>query len=57
MPHKKFVWGFSNQRFHFSFGRNVPGKTDPMDGVEGIAEKVSFNYKFSNQYDMSIKNI
>ncbi len=35
----------------------MPGKTDPMDGVEGIAEKVSFNYKFSNQYDMSIKNI
>ena len=24
-----------------SFGRNVPGKTDPMDGVEGIAEKAS----------------
>jgi hypothetical protein len=22
-----------------SFGRNVPGKTDPMDGVQGIAEK------------------
>jgi len=31
---------------HLSFGRNVPGKTDPMDGVEGIAEKGSemFNY-------------
>ena len=25
-----------------SFGRNVPGKTDPMDGVVGVAEKVRF---------------
>lgn len=31
---------------HLSFGRNVVGKTDPMDGVVGIAEKGSsmFNY-------------
>ena len=25
---------------HLSFGRNVPGRTDPMDGVLGTAEKV-----------------
>jgi len=31
---------------HLSFGRNVVGKTDPMDGVMGVAEKGSsmFNY-------------
>ena len=32
----------------FSFGRNVPGKTDPMDGVEGIAEKVGILTFFSS---------
>jgi hypothetical protein len=42
MLQKIFFGGFSNQGFLFSFGRNVPGKTDPMDGVEGIAEKVNF---------------
>ena len=30
----------NSNSFVLSFGRNVPGKTDPMDGVEGIAEKV-----------------
>jgi len=31
---------------HLSFGRNVPGKTDPMDGTIGLAEKgsVMFHY-------------
>lgn len=31
---------------HLSFGRNVPGKTDPMDGTVGAAEKGSemFHY-------------
>lgn len=29
-----------------SFGRNVPGKTDPMDGVEGIAEKGSEMFQY-----------
>jgi len=31
---------------HLSFGRNVPGKTDPMDGVEGIAEKGSEMFQY-----------
>ena len=31
---------------HLSFGRNVPGKTDPMDGVEGVAEKVRIDFKY-----------
>lgn len=31
---------------HLSFGRNVPGKTDPMDGVEGVAEKGSEMFQY-----------
>ena len=31
---------------HLSFGRNVPGKTDPMDGVIGIAEKGSEMFQY-----------
>lgn len=31
---------------HLSFGRNVPGKTDPMDGVVGIAEKGSEMFQY-----------
>jgi hypothetical protein len=42
MQQQNSFGGFQINNFFFSFGRNVPGKTDPMDGVEGIAEKVSF---------------
>jgi len=31
---------------HLSFGRNVPGKTDPMDGVVGLAEKGSEMFQY-----------
>jgi len=31
---------------HLSFGRNVPGKTDPMDGVMGVAEKGSEMFQY-----------
>jgi len=31
---------------HLSFGRNVPGKTDPMDGAQGIAEKGSEMFQY-----------
>ncbi|XP_023337737.1 endoplasmic reticulum-Golgi intermediate compartment protein 3 [Eurytemora carolleeae] len=31
---------------HLSFGRNVPGKTDPMDGVVGVAEKGSEMFQY-----------
>ena len=37
---------------HLSFGRNVPGRTDPMDGVVGVAEKVRifFTVRFLNRF-------
>jgi len=31
---------------HLSFGRNVPGKTDPMDGTMGVAEKGSEMFQY-----------
>lgn len=31
---------------HLSFGRNVPGKTDPMDGTLGLAEKGSEMFQY-----------
>ena len=31
---------------HLSFGRNVPGKTDPMDGTEGVAAKGSEMFSY-----------
>ena len=31
---------------HLSFGRNVPGKTDPIDGVTGLAEKGSEMFQY-----------
>merc|ERR1712008_321967 len=31
---------------HLSFGRNVPGKTDPMDGTKGVAEKGSEMFQY-----------
>jgi len=31
---------------HLSFGRNVPGKTDPMDGTLGVAEKGSEMFQY-----------
>jgi len=31
---------------HLSFGRNVPGKTDPIDGVMAIAEKGSEMFQY-----------
>jgi len=45
-PYSTSDFNVTHKIRHLSFGRNVPGKTDPMDGVEGIAEKGSemFNY-------------
>ena len=31
---------------HLSFGRNVVGRTDPMDGVQGIADKPSSMFHY-----------
>ena len=31
---------------HLSFGRNVPGKTDPIDGVTSVAEKGSEMFQY-----------
>jgi len=45
-PYSSSDFNMTHRVRHLSFGRNVPGKTDPMDGVEGVAEKGSemFNY-------------
>jgi hypothetical protein len=45
-PYSSSDFNMTHTVRHLSFGRNVPGKTDPMDGVEGVAEKGSemFNY-------------
>jgi len=45
-PYSSSDFNMTHTVRHLSFGRNVPGKTDPMDGVVGVAEKGSEMFQY-----------
>eukprot|EP00088_Acartia_fossae_P067311 TRINITY_DN839_c0_g1_i10.p1 TRINITY_DN839_c0_g1~~TRINITY_DN839_c0_g1_i10.p1 ORF type:complete len:390 (-),score=51.13 TRINITY_DN839_c0_g1_i10:314-1483(-) len=45
-PYSSSDFNMTHTIRHLSFGRNVVGKTDPMDGVVGVAEKGSEMFQY-----------
>ncbi|KAG8226870.1 hypothetical protein J437_LFUL006579 [Ladona fulva] len=45
-PFSSSVFNTSHRIRHLSFGKNIPGKTNPIDGVEGIAHEGATMFQY-----------